>query len=269
MSRIALLSAVVSLVAWSAVAGAAPVLFGTTGQFQVLSKGGVDPAGKVYRSLTPPWQFLVETPVFPRPVLITTGPMSARLVDPARVTPDAADPEIVKVDTGGAMDEALALRPDGPNLVLDRNGLIAMLAPSPPVLGDRTLEQVAAALPEYRRLAAAYTPDKAAVEKLQRATEPAELLVFFGSWCSHCEQFVPRLIRVLQDAKGTGVRVTFHGVAGSGERDPLADELQIRGLPTGILKRDGKEVARLLDTDWDAPESSLTKKLAEKPAQNP
>lgn len=265
MIRFVPLTALATLLSLPLVAGAAPVLLGTTGQFQVLSKGAVDTSAKLYRSLTPPWQFLVDTPVFPRPVLITTGPTGARLIDRARITADPADPEHVRVDTGGSMDDILSVSFDGPNLVVDRNGLTIALAPSPPILGDRTLDQIAEALPEYRRSAGAYTPDKAAIEKLKHLDQPAELLVFFGSWCSHCEQVVPRLVRVLQDAKGSPLRVTFHGVPPGGERDRLADEMQITGLPTGILKRDGKELTRMVDEAWDAPETILATTLSGKP----
>lgn len=267
MIRFVPLTALAALLSLPLAADAASILLGTTGQFQVLNKGAVDPSAKLYRSLTPPWQFLVDTPVFPRPVLITTGPTGARLVERSRITADPADPEHVHLDTGGSMDDVLSVSFDGPNLVVDRNGLTIALAPSPPILGDRTLDQIAGALPEYRRNAAAYTPDKAAVEKLKHLEQPTELLVFFGSWCSHCEQFVPRLVRVLQDAKSPQLHVTFHGVPPGGERDQLADDMQITGLPTGILKRDGKELSRMVEEAWDAPETSLAAALSAKPSK--
>lgn len=238
-------------------ARAATVQFASTGQFQVQARGSVDPNARVYRSVLPPWQFLVMTFAFPRPVLVTTGPAGARLVDAKRVTPDPADPQSVRFDTTGPVADLLGVRFDGPNLVLDRDGVIVTLAPSPPVLGNKTLEELVVAIPDYRRSAATYSPDPAAIAALAKQTQPAELQVFFGSWCSHCEQMVPRLVRVLDAAKPPKLTVSFHGVPQGRATDPEADAARITALPTGIVRRDGKEIARLTDEDWEAPEKSL------------
>jgi thiol-disulfide isomerase/thioredoxin len=246
--------------------GATMELVGT-GQFRVQSKGATDPDARVYRALVPPFAFLVFTPAFRRPVLVTTGTRAARLVDPARVTHDADDPEIVRLDTAGPQEDFLSVRVDGSSLVVERDGVTIALAPSEPVLGDRTLEEVTRALPEYRRNAAHYTPDPRALETLRRLERPAELIVFFGSWCAHCERMMPRLVRVLQDAGGAPIEVTFHGVPPGQARDRMADELRITALPTAIVRRDAKEVARIVDDDWDAPEKSLAAALAGKPGR--
>ncbi len=243
------------------------IQLGTTGQFQVESKGAPEAGAKVYRSLEPPWRFLVKTAAFPRPVYITIGPTAARLLDPARATSDPADPDVVQVDTGGPVQDPLSVRIDGPRLVAERDGIAVALMPSPPVLGNRTLHQVTEALPEYRRTAARYTPDPKNVETLRKLKQPTEILVFFGSWCGHCEQVVPRLVRVLQEVDSNQLAVTFHGVPQGDEADDMADQMRITGLPTGIVRRDGKEVARITGEDWKAPEASLAKLLAAPPAK--
>ena len=130
------------------------------------------------------------------------------------------------------------------------------LKEGPPLLGDRTLDELVGALPEYRRDAARYTPDAGLLEKIRRVKEPTELLVFFGSWCPHCAQAVPRLIRVLEDALGAPLSVTFHGVPRDGS-DPMMDDLRVTGLPTVILRRNSKEVARMEGEEWTAPEKNL------------
>ncbi len=251
----------------AAPARAATVQFASTGQFQVKARGSVDPNARVYRSVLPPWQFIVTTFALPRPVLVTTGPAGARLVDPKRVTPDPADPQIVRFDTAGPVEDLLTIRFEGPNLVIDRDGVVVALTPSPPVLGNKTLDELVVAIPDYRRNAATYTPDAGALKALRDETEPAELTVFFGSWCSHCEQVIPRLVRVLEDAKPAKLTVSFHGVPQGQTADPEADAARVTALPTGIVRRDGKEIARLMDEDWDAPEKSLVAALSgKKPA---
>jgi len=224
-----------------------------TGQFQVQD-------AQVYRSLEPPPRFLVVGSRFGRPVLITTGPIGARLLDPARVQRDAPPAETVRVDPGGPQQDFLTVRMSGENLVLERDGTSVTLTASPPILGDKTLDEVLAAMPDYRRSAVRYTPDAAALDRIRRAKQPAEVLVFFGSWCSHCEQLIPRLVRVLQDSRGAPLQVVFRGVPPpGGGRDPMAEALGVSGLPTGIVRRDGKEVARIEGAEWEAPETALAR----------
>jgi thiol-disulfide isomerase/thioredoxin len=217
----------------------------------------------VYRSLEPPVTLLVEPSPFGRPVLVTTGPLGARLLDPARVARDPADPDAMRVDTGGPQEDFLSVRPDGPNLILEREGLTMALMEGPPLLGDHQLDDLLQALPEYRRGAAHYAPDAAALATLRRAKRPTELLVFFGSWCPHCEQAVPRLVRVLEELRGAPITATFHGVPHDARwDDPLIDRLHIVGLPTAIVQRDGKEIARMEGDQWARPEKSLADLLA-------
>jgi len=245
---------VVSFV-WSAVAGAATVDFATTGQFEVQG-------AQLYRSVELPVAFVVLGSKLGRPVLISTGPVTARLLDPARVTKDPADATRVRVDTGGTQGDTLVTKVDGSGILVDRDGITLKLTASPPVLGDHTLDQVLQAMPEYRRSAARYTPDTAALDAIRRAKQPTELFVVFGSWCSHCEQLIPRLVRVLQDSQGAPLTVTFHGVPADGAKDQVADDLRVSGLPTAIVRRDGKELARIEHEAWEAPEKTLAALVA-------
>jgi thiol-disulfide isomerase/thioredoxin len=227
-----------------------------TGQFAVQGSA-------TYRSIEPPVAFLVQPSPFGRPVFITSGPLAARLLDPKRISRDAADPEVIRVDTSGSQEDFLSVRLEGPNIIVDRDGLTMTVKEGPPLLGDRTLDELIAALPEYRRDAARYTPDPAALETLRRVKQPTELLVFFGSWCPHCELAVPRLVRVLEDVHGAPLAVTFHGVPHDGwASDPMAENLRITGLPTVIVRRDSKEVARMEGDQWAAPEKSLAALVA-------
>jgi thiol-disulfide isomerase/thioredoxin len=237
-------------------AHASTIELAATGQFAVQGS-------ETYRSVEPPAVFLVQPSPFGRPVLITTGPPAARLLDPKRISRDAADSELIRVDTSGSQADFLSVRLEGANLIVDRDGLTMTLKESPPLLGDRTLDQLIEALPEYRRGAARYTPEPAALEKLRRVKQPTELLVFFGSWCPHCEQAVPRLVRVLQDVQGAPIAVTFHGVPHDAwGKDPMTEDMRITGLPTVIVRRDSKEIARMEGDSWAAPEKSLAALVA-------
>jgi thiol-disulfide isomerase/thioredoxin len=251
MSRFILRTMLLALLASRSIpAYGAVVELALTGQFEV-------PGSEVHRSLQFPSAFLVSPSPFGRPVFITTGPLMARLLAPARVTRDAADPDVVRVDTSGAQEDFLSVRAEGENLIVSRNGLTMTLKASAPLLGDRTLDELLQALPDYRRAAARYTPDPGALAKLRHVTQPTQLLVVFGSWCPHCAEAVPRLVRVLQDIKGAPIAVTFHGVPHDGTPDPVTEDLHVTGLPTAIVRRDGKELARVEGTQWTEPERTL------------
>jgi thiol-disulfide isomerase/thioredoxin len=233
---------------WTA-ADAATLELTPTSQFAVQGS-------TIYRSVELPPTFLVEPSPFGRSVLIRSGGPSARLLDPKRITRDAADPDVVRIDMSGPQEDFLSVRLVGSDLVLERDGRTMTLKASPPLLGDLSLDELIAAMPEYRRDATRYTPDPAALEKLRHLRQPTELLVFFGSWCPHCAQAVPRLVRVLQDVQGAPMTVTFHGVPHDG-KDPLATDLRVTGLPTAIVRRDNKELTRMGADDWNAPERGL------------
>ena len=251
---------VATLVLCAATAGAAVVELTATGQLHVEAARGGAPEARVFRSAGMPMTLLVDQTPYGQPVLITTGPTTARLLEPARVTPDPTNPDVVRVDTGGPQSGYLQVRLQGSALVLDRDGLAMSLVPTPPLLGERTLAEVVAQLPEYRRSAARYSPNAEAVAKLRAVEQPTEMVVYFGSWCSHCEQVVPKLVRVLQDAGNGKLRVTFHGVPPPGEgEDRVADREGIRALPTLVARRDGKEIARMTEQGWDTPEIELVK----------
>lgn len=268
MTRSPLRPLLLALVALGALPGAlraATVDVAPTGQLRAETKGPGAPTARVYKSLDAPPKFLVMDSVYGRPVYVTTGPTSARLLDAERVTKSPTDPDMLRIDTAGPQQDFLVVNFSGPNLVLDRNGVTMTLTQAPPILGEHSATDLLAALPEYRRNAARYQPDKAAVDVLRRSTQPVEFLVFFGSWCSHCEEMVPRLLKVMQEAQGTGVTVRYHGVPADGAPDPLADKMGVRALPTGVLRRGNQEVGRFDVDDWETPEKSLVRLVASSP----
>jgi thiol-disulfide isomerase/thioredoxin len=241
--------------------GAHALTVGLVATSQFVAEGAT-----VYRSLDLPVTFLVDPSPFGRPVLVTTGPLGARLLDPARIVRDPADPDTLRVDTGGPQEDFLSVRLDGPNLILEREGRTMALKEGPPLLGDRTLDDLVQALPEYRRGAVRYVPNAGALAALRRVKQPTTLLVFFGSWCPHCEQAVPRLVRVLEEIHGAPITATFHGVPHDDRwDDPLIERFHIVGLPTAIVQREEKEVGRLEGEGWTAPEKALADLLATAP----
>ncbi len=123
---------------------------------------------------------------------------------------------------------------------------------APPLRKALSPDELRAALPLYALRAERIDVD---LESLRSAGPPRpelRLEVVFGSWCTACERFVPRVVAAeatLREALGVGVR--YVGVAPTvGERkDPVVERSGVRVLPTALLWEGEREVGRLVGPD--------------------
>src|SRR4030095_16293649 len=91
----------------------------------------------------------------------------------------------------------------------------------------------------------------AQVARSLAGVEPgAEVTVFLGTWCSDSRREVPRFWKALAEA-GFDVPFAVHYIGvDRGKKEP-ASELaanDIRYLPTFIVRRDGRETGRIVET---------------------
>ena len=98
-----------------------------------------------------------------------------------------------------------------------------------------------------------YVPNPAILDALSAADwRDVELTVFFGTWCGDSQREVPRLVKLLDEARVSRDRVHLIGVgheAGLVKRSPGGED-QGEGIfrvPTIIVRRAGTEVARLIE----------------------
>lgn len=256
MRRAGLLFVLLSSMALPA-ADAEPVKLALTGHLQLRVGEKVDAQSKIYKNLTGLPQLLLFTEKFARPILITGGDKTVLPLDPARVTPDPADPEMVFVQVEGAKEGAVPLTIDGTKLRFSIEGRVFQLEPPPGLSGEVEISVLLAAMPEYRRNAAAHQPGKGDMRLLETLQEVTDVEVFFATWCSHCEKSVPRLLRVAQELKNPNLRVHLHGVNEKINEDPLARQFEVDAVPTAIVRRGAKVVARIEGPAWAKPEAAL------------
>jgi thioredoxin 1 len=66
------------------------------------------------------------------------------------------------------------------------------------------------------------------------------LVVFFADWCGPCKSLVP-ILKEVKEELGNNIKIVKIDVD---KNQPLASKYQVRGVPTMILFKDGKQVWR-------------------------
>jgi len=131
--------------------------------------------------------------------------------------------------------------------------------PKPVLLGQITREQVEAAVPDWVQAEVDSMPDKTAVAALAAVPPGAEVTVYMGSWCGDSRREVSRLWRVLDEAGGS-LPCTIHYIGVDRDKKEPADLVSGSGLryvPTLIVRRDGHEVGRIVESSPHGVEQDL------------
>lgn len=150
-----------------------------------------------------------------------------------------------KVRTQGKMEPAPIAQPAQPQTVILTGWLDA-----------QTLLEKA---PGYREDYDAYLPNAVAVSELRECTEQVIITVVLGTWCSDTARELPRFLRALAAANNPLLSVKYFGVnRGFRDKDETAKSLEIVAVPTFIITRGEKEIARIIET----PELSIEEDVA-------
>ena len=112
---------------------------------------------------------------------------------------------------------------------------------------------------EWRNNRDAYEPAGVDIRQIAALQVTATLDVYFGSWCSDSRREVPRFLKILDQAAPSRLRVRYYGLDRS-KRKPerLAKKGAIEKVPTFVLRVDGREVGRIVET----PQTTLEHDLA-------
>ncbi|MFN7966605.1 MAG: thioredoxin family protein [Acidobacteriota bacterium] len=234
-----------------------PMTMILSGRYQLRVGDALDKSAKIYRSEKLA-QVLVVSSALSNPVLIGGGAKTAKLLDPTALKPVEGDSDSVVFDPDQTVGAPIATIVDGGNLRFAVGTTRAAIEPADPLLGDLSVETVLGALPEWRRNIVHYKPGIGDIRLLDTIETPTEVEVFFGSWCPHCEKYVPRLLSVVAALKGKNLTFRFHGVPHKFDDDPEVRLNKVTGLPTGLVRQGGKVVARIEEISWEQPEGALS-----------
>ncbi|HEX5714567.1 MAG TPA: thioredoxin family protein [Thermoanaerobaculia bacterium] len=237
--------------------------FARTGEYLLMVNGKPAPAYEIYKNDTLP-AYLILSPALPSAVLLTPRTMAVETVLTAQVVRQ-------KDGTVGLAADA-DLKPqgqfklEGDKVVFTSDGRKGSLGPNPPLLGFQKPAALNNHSPEYMVSARGYKPNAQTVAALKKRSKPVKVKVFFGSWCPHCKEHLPYLMRIEQELKGAPIQFEYYGLPPRFANDPEAKKYRVDGVPLGIVFVDGKEVGRISRDDWESPETRLNSILTGKAA---
>ena len=150
-------------------------------------------------------------------------------------------------------------------------------APAPQVLlGPVTREQVEAAVPAWVQAGVEASPDLAAARALAGVAPGAEVTVLLGTWCSDSRREISRLWKAFDaigatsgGGAGSGLPFTLTYIGVDEAKQQPAAAVAAAGLkfvPTLIVRRDGREVGRIVESSPHGVEVDLLALLGGKAA---
>lgn len=241
----------------AAVPAAAQTGFKRIGDYVLIVNGQEDKGAEIYQNDSFPAYLILPT-VLPSPVLLTPRAGTVQTVNLMKVAKQANGTADLLPNATVAQQGTFTIQ-DG-KVLFSSEGKKVSMSPNPPLLGLKRSADLKAHSPEYVRTAQTYTPNAAVVQALKKEKDPVTVRTFFGSWCPHCKEHVPLLLKVEDQLGGSKIRFEYYGMPRD-FKDPEAQRLKITGVPTAIVYVNGRQVGRIEAQDWVNPEVSLGKLL--------
>lgn len=222
--------------------------------------GEVDKAAEIYVQQRLP-AYLVLPSKSSTPVLLVPRTKQVQAVHILKITKRDDGYLDLSPDAVYASKGQFDLR--GTDLVYAVDGVSYTLKDKPTLLGLQIASDLKEYSDNYRSLSEAYEPSADAMSKLEAESREVLVRVFFGSWCPFCQRYVPRVVRIADELKGTdsSVAIDFYGLPKQFSADATTRTMRIESVPTGVVFIDGKEAGRIRSEDWQSPEKAIVKIL--------
>ena len=90
--------------------------------------------------------------------------------------------------------------------------------------------------------------DAPAVEAFKKKGSKINMVIFGGTWCEDTQNLLPQFYRLADNASFPDSSITLIGVDRNKKTlDNLSDAFHITNVPTFIIMKDGKEIARVVE----------------------
>jgi len=221
--------------------------------------GAVLPGVKLFQSSKAGSSVLMTGTGLAASYLINVPQRAVQRLENSKVAVGADGLAFVLADA--ALDREGAFSTQANEVVFTIQGKPARLREKPYLLGLQAGKDLLHHDVTYAFRAKQYKLSSPAVKALQQAGEPVRVRIFFGNWCSHCREMVPRVLRLADALAGSPIRFEYYGLPPSFGNEPEAKRLGITGVPTGVVYRGGRELGRLSGGEISIPELGIRKIL--------
>lgn len=106
------------------------------------------------------------------------------------------------------------------------------------------------------------TDHEDAVETVATHADDLTIRVWGGDWCGDCRDVLPDFAAALDAAGVSEDRIEEYALDREKEGE-LVDEYDIEYIPTIVVERDGREVARFVESEPELPIVFLAERLEE------
>jgi thiol-disulfide isomerase/thioredoxin len=237
--------------------------FEPTGERVLEVAGATLPGLQMFRSQRAGSAFLITGPGLPGSGAVLISPRSREVqrIDAAKVVVGGDGVAHVLADAQPVREGTFAVDADGSTISFTLGGKPARLEEKPYLLGLHPGSELRSHDAGYAFRAGRYTPSPPIVRMLRETRDPIRVRVFFGSWCPHCAESVPKLLKVAEALAGTPITFEYYGLPKGFGSEPEAKRNGVNVVPTGIVYRGGKEIGRIDAGSWAIPELGLKKVL--------
>ena len=221
------------------------------------------PAAEIYKNDRIP-AILILTSALPSPVMLSPRAGNVESVNLMKISKQKDGS--VDLFADAVLAPIGPFQMEGENPTFTYGNKKVSLNPKPALTGLHKGADLLANLPEYVRTSKAYTPNAAAVATLKKVSKPVTVHVVFGSWCPHCRQHVPLMLKVESNVDNPHLKFEYYGIGNppDGWKDPEVKRLGVTGIPTAIVYVNGIQAGRIEGDPWNAPEVALAKVLTGK-----
>ena len=204
-------------------------------------------------------KFFIDVPAFKSGLLMDLTTRKIQALPRNQVARVGA---LLEIQDGAPPDAPVyAFSIEGPIIQFSADRRKVRIVPAlvrPPIVGPVAFDRLIADRPEYREGMKSYAPDTESIEAIRKYSKGTEIEAYFATWCSHCKDFMPKFLRVIQDARNPRINLKLVGVPkGFGTMPGPWQGKNITGIPTIIVKIDGKEITRLGSHPGAVPEREM------------